>query len=164
MRFTHRLFDARGSAMLEFVLALPFLWIVIALALGTGSGGLARHRVQVLTRERALAVTPNVTAQDERTGLRAVKVSGSFTSSSRGPALPPGSLAQQMLSGMTATERACFAGTKRPAAAFFRSVRMADCFEVDTGTWTYAQTQGRVWDTLAASLGSGFGRFADLLR
>jgi Flp pilus assembly protein TadG len=156
--------DPRGSAMLEFVLSLPFLWIVIALALGTGGGWLARHRVQVLTRERALAVTADVTAPDERAGLRQVKASGSFSSSSRGPSLPGGSLMQQMLSRLKATERVCFSGTKRPAASLFRAVRMTDCFEVDTGTWTYAQTQGRVWDTLAASLGSGFGRFADLLR
>jgi hypothetical protein len=154
----------RGSAMLEFILALPFLWIVIALAIGAGAGLLARHRVEVLTRERGLAATSDVTAQEERAGLAAARLTGSFSRSSSGPALPGGSYAQRMLSSLSATERVCFSGTTSPAAALLRPVQVNDCFEVDTGTWTYEQTQGRVWETLAASLGSGFGRFADLLR
>jgi hypothetical protein len=150
--------------MLEFVLALPFLWIVIALSFGGGSGWLARHQVRILTRERALTGPAHVNTSDEQRGLRATDVTGGFADSSSEPSLAGSSLTRRLLSGVSGTERVCFDGRKSPPARLFRTVPISECFEVDSGTWTYADTEGRLGDALASALGSGFGRFADLLR
>jgi len=43
-----------GAAMLEFVLALPFIWIILMLTINFGHGFLERHRSIVAARELAL--------------------------------------------------------------------------------------------------------------
>src|SRR3712207_1521323 len=106
----------RGSVMMELVLALPFLWIIIALSIGFGAGWLARHRAAVLVREHAFVdASTTMMSELERAGLGAVRLSGDFNVEQTGAGLSGNGLEYvfTLLAGASNAHKLCFQGERQ---------------------------------------------------
>src|SRR5262245_26031573 len=107
--------DNRGSAMMEFVLSLPFLWLIITLCIGFAGGVLARHRAAVVVREHAFLDSSNAgTSEIEAESLGAVKLRGTFSSSPTGRRLDEAGLDKvlALLGRVSNAHKVCFEGSR----------------------------------------------------
>ncbi len=178
--------DARGVAMLEFVLVLPFVWIVMALSLNVGLAYAERQRSMVAIRELALrhsaeraSATPGAVASvGERVSGQLLSprgISAAFRSAASGTcprdpeAARPGAI-REALSGFEGFLRAVSSSQSYELSANGQPMVgsllpppvHAVCFAVDGATWTYAET-GDPGGWLASQVSGLGGRIVDAI-
>lgn len=150
----------RGSAMMEFVLSLPFLWLIIALCLGYGAGILSRHRASVIVREQALT-SPGSTSMPQRDMelLRAVRLSGDYSVQRTGDGLEGAAgldIVMRILASMSNAQKLCFDGIRQTNVGPLPDVALISCFEVGSNSWTYDETRDVRVAMIAGAIGGGF--------
>jgi len=152
-----RLRSERGSAMMEFVLSLPFLWLIIALALGFGAGVLSRHRLTVVVREHGFTDASDANLpQREAELLRAMRFSGAYSVQNTGSGLGGGGgldLVRGLLAKASNAHKLCFEGSRRPTVKVLPQIAVSACFEVDSNFWTYDETKDERTAMIGAALG-----------
>lgn len=140
-----RLSSERGSAMMEFVLSLPFLWLIIALSLGFGAGVLSRHRVAVIVREHGFTDAANASMTErEAELLRAMRFSGAYSVEHTGSGLEGDGdfdFVRRLLAKASNAHKLCFEGSRRPIVNVLPEIAVSACFEVDSNFWTYEETK-----------------------
>jgi Flp pilus assembly protein TadG len=157
-----------GSSMLEFVMMLPFIWIILVLILDFGRGFLERQRTYVALRElgirqsfaaarggdSSVQTIANQLTQDTL-GLR--RMSATFSTSegnniscpNRNPGTDDGGL-QGVLAGMSgfmgrmsSTQLYETNAQGQPLAGRLLPQRLYEgCYAIDVHPWTYAETGG----------------------
>src|SRR5688500_17544574 len=141
-----------GSSMLEFVLALPFIWIVLAVCFNFGMALVERQRTLVTAREAGMrtAAGLDVSGDLERDILRARGMRASIESSEGRATCPaPGggpddsALHQAVIAGggmlgrLSGSQVHEVRATGRPLVGrWLPQPRYRACFAVDSGTWT----------------------------
>jgi len=151
-----RLSSERGSAMMEFVLSLPFLWLIIALSLGFGAGVLSRHRVSVIVREHAFTDAANESMTPREADLlRAMRFSGAYRSEPAGSGFQGGGQLKEVLKLLAKASNAhklCFEGSRQSTVNMLPEVAVSSCFEVDSNFWTYDETKDQRNAMMGAAL------------
>ncbi len=153
--------------MLEFVLVLPFIWIVMALTMNFGLAYLEHQRSLVALREvairhaAALAGSQSAdmgakAAELTNDTLRPRQMSASFTLQMGSPSCPGrgGSGDGGLLSGVFSSVQR-FAGHlsatqmyqsqatgQRPIGRLVPQLSHAGCYALDVNPWTYGETHG----------------------
>lgn len=153
-----RVTDERGSAMMEFVLSLPFLWLIIMLSIGFGAGWISKHRAAVIVREHAFLDSSNTaTSAAEAELLDAVRLSGGFSIQPTGAGLNASGLDKvlELLGKASSAHKVCFDGQRELSVRPLPSIPFTECFEVDSNFWTYEETKDRRAAIVAGAIGGG---------
>ncbi|MGH9384805.1 MAG: TadE/TadG family type IV pilus assembly protein [Vicinamibacterales bacterium] len=173
--------NARGVAMLEFVLMLPFIWTVLALSFSFGVAFLERQRAMVAVREVALRheddeFPDSVIQEVEADTLEARSLRSEFTyesgsgscprdgeavndAAARGALEPIFQFVEQVSSSRSyrvqATARELSSPLTAPAVHTM-------CYAIDGGTWTSAETGG-AFGLIKKAVGNVLGEIGSAL-
>lgn len=156
-----------GIAMIEFVLVLPFIWIILALSMNFALTLLEHQRTLIALREvgfrqstaasaggpREVTQAANAVTADT---LRPRRVSATFTLRENETRCRPdgdnggGGIVQPIFAGMgrftgrmSSTQvYSSSARGQRLTGRLLRQPTYASCFAVDAYTWTYRETGG----------------------
>lgn len=167
--------------MLEFVLMLPFIWIILVLIFDFGQALVERQRTMVAVREVAFRHSARIGSGDlgdvsgiggEVAGdtLRVRRMSASFQVSGgdsrcpgRGPSVDESGLqqvfekVQEFLARMSSSQVYQASAYGQPVAGrLLPQPTYSGCFAVDARPWTYAETQG-YWGVFKKLVGGVFG-------
>jgi hypothetical protein len=158
--------STRGSVSMEFLLMLPFVWLILMLTFAVGSRTLARHRGLVAVREvgvRQLAMnaanaspSEETLAEIQRTTLTPRRVTGQLRFEPAGEAgsglerLP---IVGSFLAGLTGAGRAGFEGSSPPVSRFLPSGPDRAGFYAGAGTWTHDEAPGGLLGALVRQMG-----------
>jgi len=167
--------------MLEFVLMLPFIWIVLVLILDFGQGFLERQRTMVAVREVAIRTAQgaggDVFGDVSRETFTARRMTATFAEDEGGTcgrqegfdagpidnALEPGGgwdvvrgALSSALGRVSRTRTYHVTAQGPPVAGRLLDARpYRGCFAIDNGTWTFSET-GTLGDMLINFLRSVF--------
>jgi hypothetical protein len=155
-----------GMAMLEFVLVLPFVWMILVLALNFATALLERQRMLVATREAGMrhlaalgggevsldaiasALAGDMLAQRQLTasfttsgGFAECPAAGGSVDASRirGAFIESDSVMNRLSSSHV---YAATGSGRRLVGRWLSQPRYVSCFAVDASPWTYRETQG----------------------
>jgi hypothetical protein len=169
--------DTTGASMLEFVLVLPFIWIVLALSFNFGLALVEKQRALVATREYALRDTmalaggrrENVAARVTADTLAPRGMSGSYRAEASsgcpdrggsGAADRGGVIADvsRFLGRVSSTQVYRTSMSGQPLASpLLPKPAYASCFAIDSNPWNYHDNPGGYWGYLRR-LVPGLGR------
>ena len=168
--------DQRGVAMLEFVLMLPFVWVVLALILNFGLAFLERQRTLVAARELGIRhsvararvrAAPVQSVGDRVTSqlLAPMGMSSEYTTYDTGACPQDGEpvdagsvrdglgMLLSFLGDTSASRSYRVRAEGRPVVGTLLPKPVHGvCFAIDSGTWTHAET-GEPMDWLLDQIG-----------